>query len=109
MSGTGFQNPDLKQIWEALQDGNLDGYLQILCDAANEQNNKVSIVEFAYSTGAPPSTAFDKYTAWITANTDFIILNEISYPNPSTVDGIAGTPIIMVRYKGQKLTSDEPA
>jgi hypothetical protein len=75
---------------------------QIL-DTLNVTNNLVSIKEFAYT--ASDNTAFTKYNAWITANPDWHILNEIQYPNPDITEGINGTPIIMIRYTGEK-TSD---
>lgn len=99
--GQNFKNPDLKQIWEALSSGNLIGYLQILANAANTQNNLVSLKTFE---GATISEIIENYNIWIDDNPDWIILNEIS-----CCDNTTGTWFLTIRYKGEKTTSDEPA
>lgn len=102
----------LYEILQALNGGGGDDNVLLSISNAVEQilntinvtNNLVSVVEFAYDEVDPgnPSTAFAKYNQWLTDNPDWHVINEITYPNPSTDETINGTPVIMVRFTGQK-------
>jgi len=73
-----------------------------ILNTITKTNNLVSVIEFAYTDGS--DTAFTKYNAWITANPDWHIISEITYPNPDLDETLNGTPVIMVRYSGEKIS-----
>lgn len=106
MAAQNFKNSDLEQIYDALQGGNLPDYLYQILNALMPTNNLVSIKVFtadnAY-TGDPGNPGvFELYDAWITANPDWIILNETLLT--SNTDG---TQYLLIRYRGEKLMADD--
>lgn len=99
-----FKNPDLAQIWDALQDGNSATLLGEILNALLPTNNLISFKTFTaaeITNGA--NGILELYESWTSANVDYVILNETF-----GIDPTSGQTYLLVRYRGLNLMAEDP-